>query len=196
MVVGVLALQGGFEAHAKILRALGADVREVRVPADLEGLDGLVMPGGESTTMTLGVEREGLAEPLRSFARDRPVFGTCAGMIMLDRDHLGILDIRAERNAFGRQVRSFEAELDLLGAPLNAVFIRAPWVAEAGADVEVLASIDGHPVAVRQGNVLAVAFHPELTDDTRVHERFLELLDDQPVADGVLRDDARLDEVQ
>jgi pyridoxal 5'-phosphate synthase pdxT subunit len=171
-LVGVLALQGGFDAHAKILRSLGAEVREVRVPADLEGLDGLVMPGGESTTMTLGIEREGLAEPLRSFRK--PIFGTCAGLIMLDRDHLGILDIRAERNAFGRQVRSFEADLELDGAPLHAVFIRAPWVAEAGPGVDVLASVDGHPVAVRQGRVLAVAFHPELTQDTRLHERFLE----------------------
>ena len=195
-LVGVLALQGGFDAHAKILRSLGAEVREVRVPADLEGLDGLVMPGGESTTMTLGVEREGLAEPLREFARERPVFGTCAGMIMLDRDHLGILDIRAERNAFGRQVRSFEADLDLFGEPLHAVFIRAPWVAEAGPDVEVLAEVDGHPVAVRQGNLMAVSFHPELAGDTRLHERFLALLDDEPVADGVLGDDPRLDEVQ
>ena len=173
MVVGVLALQGGFAAHARILASLGAEVREVRTVADLEGLDGLVMPGGESTTMTLGVEREGLAEPLRAFARRAPVLGTCAGLIMLDRDHLGVLDVRAERNAFGRQVRSFEASLDLFGEPLHAVFIRAPWVAEAGADVEVLAEVDGHPVAVRQGNVMAVAFHPELTDDTRLHERFL-----------------------
>ena len=196
MVVGVLALQGGFAAHAKILRKLGAEVREVRVPADLDGLDGLVMPGGESTTMTLGIEREGLAEPLRAFAAERPVLGTCAGLIMLDRDHLGILDIRAERNAFGRQVRSFEADLDLEGSRFHAIFIRAPWVAEAGPDVEVLAAVEGHPVAVRQGRVLAVAFHPELTDDTRVHERFLALLDDEPVADGVLRHDAGLDEVQ
>ena len=193
MVVGVLALQGGFDAHARILRSLGAEVREVRVPADLEGLDGLVMPGGESTTMTLGIEREGLAEPLREFARRAPVLGTCAGMIMLDREHLGILDVRAERNAFGRQVRSFEAELEGFG---RAVFIRAPWVAEHGPDVEVLAEVEGHPVAVRQGNVLAVAFHPELTDDTRVHERFLASLDDEPVADRVLRDDPGLDEVQ
>jgi len=173
VVVGVLALQGGFDAHAKILRRLGAEVREVRVPADLDGLDGLVMPGGESTTMTLGVAREGLEEPLRAFARERPVFGTCAGMIMLDRDHLGVLDIRAQRNAFGRQVHSFEADLELFGEPLHAVFIRAPWVAEAGDGVEVLAEVDGHPVAVRQGNVMAVAFHPELTEDTRLHERFL-----------------------
>ncbi|HEV3000513.1 MAG TPA: pyridoxal 5'-phosphate synthase glutaminase subunit PdxT [Solirubrobacteraceae bacterium] len=193
-VVGVLALQGGFDAHAKILRRLGAEVREVRVPRDLEGLDGLVMPGGESTTMTLGVEREGLAEPLRAF--DRPILATCAGLIMLDRDHLGVLDVRAERNAFGRQIRSFEADVELFGEPLHAVFIRAPWVAESGPDVEVLAAVDGHPVAVRQGRVLAVAFHPELTDDTRLHERFLRSLDDEPVADGVLRHDAGLDELQ
>ncbi len=171
----MLALQGDFEAHGKMLRDLGADVREVRVPADLTGLDGLVIPGGESTTMTLGVAREGLAEPLRELAAaGTPVLGTCAGMIMLDRDHLGILDVRTERNAFGRQVRSFEADLEILGEPLHAVFIRAPWVAEAGEDVEVLAEVDGHPVAVRQGNLMAVAFHPELTGDARLHERFLD----------------------
>src|SRR3954453_999338 len=133
MLVGVLALQGDFEAHGRGLRGLGADVREVRVPADLEGLDGLVIPGGESTTMTLGIEREGLADPLRAFAR--PIFGTCAGLIMLDREHLGLMDIRAERNAFGRQVRSFEADLEFPGVdgpPVRAVFIRAPWIAEAG----------------------------------------------------------------
>ncbi|HEX8086601.1 MAG TPA: pyridoxal 5'-phosphate synthase glutaminase subunit PdxT [Solirubrobacteraceae bacterium] len=192
--VGVLALQGGFAAHASVLRRLGAEVVEVRVPAELEGLDGLVMPGGESTTMTLGVEREGLAAPLRAFGK--PILGTCAGMIMLDREHLGILDVRTERNAFGPQIRSFEADLEVFGGTMRAVFIRAPWVAEAGDEVEVLASVDGHPVAVRQGNVLAVAFHPELTDDTRVHEAFLALLDDEPVPDRVLRDDAGLDEVQ
>ena len=174
MIVGVLALQGGFAAHARILRQLGAEVREVRTPEDLEGLDGLVMPGGESTTMTLGVEREGLAGPLQELVRSgTPVFGTCAGLIMLDRDHLGVLDVRAERNAFGRQIRSFEADLEIEGDAVHAVFIRAPWIAERGEDVEVLAEVDGHPVAVRQGNVLAVSFHPELTDDTALHERFL-----------------------
>jgi 5'-phosphate synthase pdxT subunit len=180
-LVGVLALQGGFDAHAKILRSLGADVREVRTVADLEGLDGLVMPGGESTTMTLGVEREGLGDPLRDLVRSgTPVFATCAGMIMLDRDHLGLLDLRAERNAFGRQIRSFEADLDLAeGDPVHAVFIRAPWVAEHGEDVEVLAEVDGHPVAIRQGNVLAVSFHPELGDDPRLHERFLASIRDR-----------------
>jgi pyridoxal 5'-phosphate synthase pdxT subunit len=174
-VVGVLALQGGFEAHAKALTELGADVREVRTPADLDGLDGLVIPGGESTTIGLGVEREGLAEPLTDFVKSgRPVLGTCAGMIMLDRDHLGVLDISVRRNAFGRQLASFEADLDFEGAPLHAIFIRAPWVEEAGGEVEVLAEVDGHPVAVRQGNVLAVAFHPELTDERRLHRWLLD----------------------
>ena len=174
-MVGVLALQGGFAAHARILRDLGAEVREVRTPEDLGGLDGLVMPGGESTTMTLGVEREGLGEPLREFAASgRPVLATCAGMIMLDRDHLGVLDIRCERNAFGRQLHSFETELELDGEAVHAVFIRAPWVAEAGPDVALLAEVDGHPVAAQQGNVLAVAFHPELGDDVSLHAAFME----------------------
>jgi pyridoxal 5'-phosphate synthase pdxT subunit len=170
-VIGVLALQGGFEAHAKALSRLDVDVREVRTPEDLEGLDGLVIPGGESTTIGLGVEREGLAQPLIDFiASGKPVLGTCAGMIMLDRDHLGVLDIEVRRNAFGRQLASFEAELSFEGAPLEAVFIRAPWVEDVGDGVEVLAEVDGHPVAVRQGNVLAVAFHPELADDPRLHQ--------------------------
>ena len=174
-VVGVLAIQGDFEAHARALREVGAEPRIVRTPEDLEGLDGLVIPGGESTTMTLGIEREGLAEPLRELARSgRPVLGTCAGLIMLDRDHLGVLDIITRRNAFGRQRNSFEADLDFEGAPLRAVFIRAPWVEEHGGDVEVLADVDGHPVAVRQDNVLAVAFHPELTDDRRLHRWLLD----------------------
>jgi len=175
LLIGVLALQGGFEAHAKALEQLGADVRIVRVPADLDGLDGLVMPGGESTTMTLGIEREALAEPLREFVRSgRPTLGTCAGLIMLDRDHLGLLDVSVRRNAFGRQIGSFEADLDFEGAPLHAVFIRAPWVEDHGDDVEVLAEVDGHPVAVRQGNILAVAFHPELTDERRLHRWLLD----------------------
>ena len=179
-VVGILALQGDFAAHARTLRELGADPREVRVPADLDGLDGLVIPGGESTTMTLGIEREGLAEPLRELADSgTPLFGTCAGLIMLDRDHLGLMDLRAQRNAFGRQVRSFEADLDVVGIdgpPVRAIFIRAPWVAEHGEGVEVLAAVDGHPVAVRQGDRLAIAFHPELSRETRLHARFLELV--------------------
>jgi len=173
--VGVLALQGDFEAHARVLRALGAEVREVRVPADLEGIDGLVMPGGESTTMTLGIEREGLADPLRNFGK--PIFGTCAGLILLDREHLGLMDMVAERNAFGRQLHSFEEDLsfpDVAGGPVRAVFIRAPWIASHGPDVEVLASVDGHPVAARQGSLLAISFHPELGDDDRLHRVFLD----------------------
>jgi 5'-phosphate synthase pdxT subunit len=177
-VVGVLALQGGFAAHAKVLRELGAEVREVRTPADLDGLDGLVMPGGESTTMTLGVAREGLADPLRAFhAAGRPIFGTCAGLIMLDRAHLGLMDIVAERNAFGRQVHSFEEDLTfpgMEGPPVRAVFIRAPWISEHGPEVEVLASVDGHPVAARQGSLMAISFHPELGDDRRLHAAFLD----------------------
>jgi 5'-phosphate synthase pdxT subunit len=174
-LIGVLALQGGFEAHAKALEELGARTRVVRVPADLDGLDGLVMPGGESTTMTLGIEREQLAEPLRDFVRSgRPTLGTCAGMIMLDREHLGLLDVSVRRNAFGRQTSSFEADLDFEGTPLHAIFIRAPWVERHGDDVEVLAEVDGHPVAVRQDNVLAVAFHPELTDERRLHRWLLD----------------------
>jgi pyridoxal 5'-phosphate synthase pdxT subunit len=158
-------------------------VHEVRVPRDLDGLHGLVIPGGESTTMTLGIERERLAEPLREFAargdervEGMPILGSCAGLIMLDREHLGIMDIRAERNAFGRQLRSFEADLTVSGiegGPLRGVFIRAPWIAEHGAGVEILAELDGHPVAARQGRVTAVAFHTELGHDDRLHRLFL-----------------------
>jgi len=176
-LVGVLALQGGFAAHERMLCGLGAEVREVRVPGDLDGLDGLVIPGGESTTMTLGIEREGLREPLRELVLGGvPVLGSCAGLIMLDRDHLGLMDMRAQRNVFGRQLRSFETDLDvagIAGGPLRAVFIRAPWIAEHGPDVEILAEVDGHPVAARQGGMLAVAFHAELTDDDRLHRLFL-----------------------
>jgi 5'-phosphate synthase pdxT subunit len=167
-LIGVLALQGDFEAHSRML----GRAREVRTPADLVGVDGLIIPGGESTTMTLGIEREGLADPIRALADSgRPVLGTCAGLIMLDRDHLGVLDIDARRNAFGRQVRSFEAELELgeMG-PVRAVFIRAPWVERTGDGVEVLAEVDGHPVAVRSHNVLAVSFHPELSGEGALHE--------------------------
>jgi pyridoxal 5'-phosphate synthase pdxT subunit len=192
-LVGVLALQGGFQAHARVLSALGADVREVRVPADLDGLDGLVIPGGESTTMTLGIEREGLAGPLRALAapapdgRGVPVLGSCAGLIMLDRDHLGLMDLRARRNAFGRQTRSFEADVEMRGiedpaTPLRGVFIRAPWIAEHGPHVEILARLDGHPVAARQGALLGVAFHAELTDDDRVHRLLLHAVAARPAA--------------
>jgi pyridoxal 5'-phosphate synthase pdxT subunit len=176
LVVGVLAIQGGFEAHARVLDGLGATAKKVKTANDLEGIDALIIPGGESTAMTFGIERENLAEPLRDLiAAGTPTLGTCAGMIMLDRSHLGVLDIDVERNAFGRQLASFETDLDIpeLGGdgPLRAVFIRAPWLNTAGDEnVEVLAEVDGHPVAVRKDNVLAVAFHPELTNDPRVHE--------------------------
>jgi len=177
-LIGVLALQGGFEAHALMLRGLGALTREVRVAGDLEGLDGLVIPGGESTTIALGVEREGLADPLRALAASgTPILGTCAGLIMLDSDHLGIMDMRAERNAFGRQVRSFEADVALRGIdrpPLRGIFIRAPWITEHGPAVEILGEVDGHPVAASEGQRLAVAFHAELGEDDRLHRLFLE----------------------
>jgi 5'-phosphate synthase pdxT subunit len=178
VTIGVLALQGDFEAHARVLAELGAEAREVRTPDDLAGLDGLILPGGESTTMTLGLERESLAEPLRDLvASGTPTLATCAGMIVLDREHLGVLDLIARRNAFGRQVRSFETDLELPGipgGPVRAVFIRAPWVADHGQRVQVLAELDGHPVAVRDGDVLAVAFHPELTGDGRLHRWLLD----------------------
>jgi 5'-phosphate synthase pdxT subunit len=173
----VLALQGDFEAHGSMLQRAGAAVEEVRVPADLLGLDALVLPGGESTTMALGIEREGLAGPLQDFCSSgRPVLATCAGMIILGRDHLGVLDASVRRNAFGRQVRSFEQEVDLGldGGPVRAAFIRAPWVDEWGPQVEVLAEVDGHPVAVRQGPVLAVAFHPEIAGDGRLHRALVD----------------------
>jgi 5'-phosphate synthase pdxT subunit len=177
--VGVLAIQGDFEAHAAALERLGCRAVEVRRPEHLGGLDGLVIPGGESTTITMGIEAAGLAEPIRAFARSGlPVLGTCAGLIMLDRSHLGLMDIEARRNAFGRQVRSFEADLLVKGLgdePLRAVFIRAPWIERAGDEVQVLAEIEGHPVVARQGNLLAAAFHPELTDDLRLHALFLAL---------------------
>jgi len=177
VLIGVLALQGGFAAHRRTLQVLGADVREVRVRADLEGLDGLVLPGGESTTMMLGIAREQLAGPLRALAASGiPVLGTCAGMIMLDRSHLNLMDIDCRRNAFGRQVRSFEQDVEfagLDGPPLRAVFIRAPWIESHGDGVEILAELEGHPIAARQGALLAVAFHPELGADTRVHDAFL-----------------------
>jgi 5'-phosphate synthase pdxT subunit len=177
-LIGVLAIQGDFAAHGRMLARLGAQVREVRTVSDLDGIDGLVIPGGESTTITLGIEREGLVEPLRELiAGGLPVLGSCAGLIMLDREHLGVMDIRASRNAFGRQLRSFETDLTVKGVdgpPLRGVFIRAPWIAEHGEDVEILAEVDGHPVAARQRNMIAVAFHNELTEDDRVHRLLLE----------------------
>ena len=159
-----------------MLRRLGADVVEVRLPADLAGLDGLVIPGGESTTMARLAGIYGLDEAIRLF--DGAVFGTCAGMILVDRERLGLIDLTVRRNAFGRQIASFEADLDLAGdeEPFRAVFIRAPWIEDAGPGVEILAEVDGHPVLAREGRVLVASFHPELTDDTRIHERFLELV--------------------
>jgi pyridoxal 5'-phosphate synthase pdxT subunit len=177
MKVGVLALQGDFEAHRKMLESLGAEVIEVRTPAALAGLDGLVIPGGESTTISMGMEREGLDDAIRDFHRDGgAILGSCAGMIVCDRDHLGLADYVCRRNAFGRQLASFEEDLRIGGLgeePLRAVFIRAPWVEEHGPGVEVLAETRGHPVAIREGNLLAVAFHAELTDDSRLHAAFM-----------------------
>jgi 5'-phosphate synthase pdxT subunit len=179
MTIGVLALQGNFREHAQVLRALGAEVVEVRKPEQLDGLDGLVIPGGESTTITRLMRLYGIDEALRRFGR--PIFGTCAGMIVLDREHLGLMDIVVRRNAYGRQVASFEADLELAGdlEPLHGVFIRAPWIEEAGADVEVLAEHEGRPVLAREGGILVASFHPELTGDTRVHETFLKLVKEE-----------------
>ncbi|HXS48182.1 MAG TPA: pyridoxal 5'-phosphate synthase glutaminase subunit PdxT [Solirubrobacterales bacterium] len=175
--IGVLAIQGGFEAHLAMLRGLGAKTSEVRTPGDLKGLDGLVIPGGESTTIVKGIESAGLEGAIRAHhEKGRPVFGTCAGMIVCDDAHLGLIDATARRNAFGRQLQSFEADVAVEGLgeePLRAVFIRAPWVERHGAGVEVLASYDGHPVAIRAGSVLACAFHPELSGDPRLHALFM-----------------------
>jgi pyridoxal 5'-phosphate synthase pdxT subunit len=174
--IGILAVQGNFREHAAMLRRLGAEPVEVRKPEQLVGLDGLVIPGGESTAIMRLVRLYGLEQAIREFAR--PMLGTCAGMILLDRRHLGVLDLEVERNAYGRQVASFEAELELPGddEPLHGVFIRAPRVADLGAGVEVLAELDGEPVLLRDRYVIVASFHPELTDDTRVHERFLALV--------------------
>jgi 5'-phosphate synthase pdxT subunit len=176
MRVGVLALQGNFREHAAMLRSLGAEVVEVRLPEQLDGLDGLVIPGGESTTILRLMDLYGLEEALRRFAA--PILGTCAGMILLDRAHLGLADVEVARNAYGRQVASFEADLELDGEdePQRGVFIRAPRVGAWGPDVEVLAAHEGEPVLLRDGRILVASFHPELTDDTRVHERFLDLV--------------------
>lgn len=177
--VGVLAVQGNFREHVQMLRRLGAEAVEVRKPGELDGLDGLIIPGGESTTFTRLMASSGLDEAIRRF--DRPVFGTCAGMIVLDRDHLGLVDVAVRRNAFGRQVASFETDLAVAGeeTPIRAVFIRAPWVEAVGPGVEVLAEVDGRPVLVREGRFLVAAFHPELTDDTRLHQRFLDLVEEE-----------------
>jgi pyridoxal 5'-phosphate synthase pdxT subunit len=174
--IGVLALQGAFREHTRALRRAGADVVEVRLPGQLDDLDGLVIPGGESTSILRLAALYGLDDAIRAF--DGPIFGTCAGMILLDRAHLGLVDLVADRNAYGRQIASFEADLELEGdeRPFRGVFIRAPRVRDLGPDVDVLARLDGDPVLVRDGRVLLAAFHPELTDDPRIHERFLELV--------------------
>jgi 5'-phosphate synthase pdxT subunit len=174
--IGVLAVQGNFREHASMLRRLGAEPVEVRKPEQLGDLDGLVIPGGESTAILRLARLYGLEEALRRF--EAPIFGTCAGMILVDREHLGLADIVVQRNAYGRQVASFEADLALEGEvePLRGIFIRAPVLEEAGPGVEVLAEHDGTPVLLRDGRVLVASFHPELTDDTRVHERFLDLV--------------------
>ena len=170
--VGVLAVQGNFREHVAMLRRLGVDAIEVRKPEQLEDLDGLVVPGGESTTFMRLMRLYGLDEAIRTF--DRPILGTCAGMIVLDREHLGLVDVEVDRNAYGRQVASFEADLSLSGdsSPFRGVFIRAPRVRVTG-DVEVLAEHEGEPVLVRDGRIIVASFHPELTEDTRVHELFL-----------------------
>jgi pyridoxal 5'-phosphate synthase pdxT subunit len=176
MKIGVLALQGAFREHAQMLRRLGAEVVEVRLPEELDGLDGLVIPGGESTSIMRLARIYGLDEAIRSYRG--AILGTCAGMIVLDRGHLGLADVAVDRNAYGRQVRSFEADVELEDgeAPLRGVFIRAPRIRELGEDVDVLGTLDGEPVLVRDGRLLLAAFHPELTDDERVHRRFLDLV--------------------
>jgi 5'-phosphate synthase pdxT subunit len=187
LVVGVLALQGDFREHRVLLERLGVRTLEVRRPADLAGLDGLVIPGGESTTMHKLMAAYGMIEPLAAFAvHGGVVFGTCAGLITVARGTvegrpptLGLMDVVARRNAFGRQVRSFEADVEvggLQGGPVRAVFIRAPWIESAGPGVDVLGEHGGHVVAARQGNILVTAFHPELTDDSRLHELFIDMI--------------------
>jgi 5'-phosphate synthase pdxT subunit len=189
-VIGVLAFQGDVREHLAILEEIGVSGRPVRTLAELDQVDGLILPGGESTVIGKLARRYGLLEPLRERARDGlPVFGTCAGLIFMAREvdgppqHLlGVLDVRVRRNAFGRQVASFEAELDVKGidgGPVAAVFIRAPWVTEMAPEVEVLAEVDGAVVAVRQGNLLGTAFHPELAGEARLHRRFAELARDR-----------------
>jgi pyridoxal 5'-phosphate synthase pdxT subunit len=197
LTIGVLALQGDFAEHESILKRLGAETRQVRMPADLDGIDGLIIPGGESTTITRLINMYGLYEPLRAFAGLRPVWGTCAGAIVmakeatdLDRDPLRIMDIDVVRNAFGRQVDSFETDLpfeEIDGAPVHAIFIRAPLIRSMGDGVKAVATLaDGEIVAARQGHLLATSFHPELTEDTRVHEYFLRMVEeDKRVSEGV-----------
>ncbi len=185
--VGVLALQGDFAEHIAVLKRIGIETAEVRLPRDLEGVSGLIIPGGESTTLSYLMDLYDLRAPIQDMAAaGSPVYGTCAGMIMMAAEltegrptPMGLMDIVVVRNAFGRQVDSFEADLEvpsLNGGPFHAVFIRAPAITSIGHGVQVLARLpDGRPVAVQQGNLLATAFHPELTDDTRFHSYFLSL---------------------
>ena len=179
--IGVLAVQGGFAAHVAHLSSVGARAVEVRLPEEAEGLDGLILPGGESTTIMMGIEAAGLEPAIRAHHEaGRPILGTCAGMIISDRDHLGLIDITTKRNAFGRQLASFEDDIHLEGiegGPVRGIFIRAPWVEETGEGIEVLAEVNGHPVAVRQDNVTAISFPPELTGDDRVHAWFAAVAD-------------------
>src|SRR5438105_10068729 len=178
LTIGVLALQGAYDAHVLTLTSLGAKTRLVRVPSELDGLDGLVMPGGESTTMLKFLDRNGFFEVLRDYVKSTPTFGTCAGAILLANhvEHppqrsLGVLDITVERNAYGRQIDStiLKGETSLPGGPLEMVFIRAPRIRSTGPEVETLAARDGFPPLVRSGNILAATFHPELSRDHRVH---------------------------
>ena len=184
-LIGVLALQGAFDVHARRLAELGAETRLVRKPEDLDGLDGLVLPGGESSTFLWHLEVGGLYDPLDRFVREKPVFGTCAGCILLAKEVLnpaqksfGVLDATVERNAYGRQNDSviLHAETALPGPPLETVYIRAPRLARIGPEVQTLASRNGDPTLVRQGRILAATFHPELSDDRRVHELFLDMV--------------------
>lgn len=185
-VVGVLAIQGDYDAHLRRLRELGADARLVKTPEELDGLDGLVVPGGESTTFLKFLERDGFLGRLREFAESNPTFGTCAGCILLAKgvshppqESLALLDIDVERNAYGRQIDSavITGETSLPGGPLEMVYIRAPRITRTGHGVETLAERDGSPVLVRQGNLLAATFHPELSEDARVHKFFLDMLE-------------------
>jgi len=187
MTVGVLALQGDFAEHLAMLSRIGVDSREVRKVGDLEGVDALIIPGGESTTIGKLMARYGLDEAIRARAQQgMPIYGTCAGLILLaqaiegsDQPRLGLMDIAVVRNAFGRQIESFEADIPFAPTPeqpVRGVFIRAPIVSRVGAGVQALSEFAGKIVAVQQGNLLATAFHPELTDDTRVHRYFLSLV--------------------
>jgi pyridoxal 5'-phosphate synthase pdxT subunit len=189
-MIGVLALQGAFRAHVDALTDLGVAARDVRTPAHLDGVDALVMPGGESTTMSRLLTSSGLFDQIKARASEgMPIFGTCAGMILLatevldgrpDQRTFGIVDLTVRRTGYGRQLASFETDLDVvdLDTPFHGVFIRAPLVTATGDAVEVLAAHEGVPVLVRQGRVMAASFHPELTADNRLHERFVELVRD------------------